>query len=805
MNARLLGIVALCLLAAHDLTAQIIKPNLTVTSLTPPSSVKAGTTVKVGIKVKQHKILTSSAACKAGIYLSPDSKITTKDTLIGVASVPKLGYQATASGTVSCGIPNGAAQGTCYIGAIVDYTGVVAETSESDNTKAVKVTCISRKPDLIITALASSRTVLTSGQKADFTTTVKNQGEVTSSSSAVVYYYLSVGDTVLNTGDRLVGSGKISALAVNSSAPFKHTVTIPSAITGTNICYLIAKVNAATLELSTGNNERTIPVTSKPVPDQTARFTLNGDSAADYMGYSVSSAGDVNGDGYDDIIAGARGDDNNGTDSGSARIYDGHTGGVIRTLYGDSAGDTFGFSVAGVGDVNGDGFDDVLVGAPLDDNNGASSGMARLFSGRNGAILRSHNGFSAGDYFGYSVSGAGDVDGDGYDDYIVGAPLRYTNAGQAYTYSGRTGALLLTLSGGSNDRLGHAVSGAGDIDQDGFDDVIVGAPYDTPGSGLTSAGSAYVYSVKKRSLLAWFKGDTASDLLGFSVAGAGDINKDGYPDVAIGVPYDDLRGTNSGSVRVYSGQNLQLLRILYGYAAGDLMGYRVSGAGDVNGDGHDDIIGGAPTADPRGSSSGRAIVMSGKNGAILFDFVGETAGDYLGFSVASIGDTNYDGLPDLVVGAYGDDNNGSASGSVRVFQSSGLSGVARTRTYGHACQSSSNNLPRINCDDPVLGQNIRLRLSAAPAATTASINLAVSRSSLTLAPMGAPGCTAWVLPLASLKYTTLTDGTAQLASVTPNNNNLIGVNLYAQWWMLDAKANALGLIVSKGLQLTIGK
>ncbi len=799
------GVTALCLLTAPGLQAQLIKPNLTVDALTPPSSVKAGTTVPVYVRVKQHNILTSSGACKTGIYLSANSSITTSDQLIAVVGVPKLGYQATAAGTLNVYIPTTAANGTCYIGAIVDYQGVVAESNESDNTKAVQVTCISLKPDLTPTALASSSTTLTPGAKVEFTTTVKNQGEVTSSSSASVSYYLSVGDTVLNTGDQLLGSFKISALAVNSSTPFKHTVTIPSTMVGTNICNLIARVNAATLELSTTNNERTMLVTPNPVPDQNARFTFNGDAAADYMGYSLASAGDVNGDGYDDIIAGARGDDNNGADSGMARIYDGRTGAVIRALNGDSAGDNFGFSVAGVGDVNGDGFDDVLVGAPTDDNNGANSGMARLFSGRNGAVLRTINGTSAGDDFGYSVSGAGDVDGDGYDDYIVGAPLRNSASGSAYVYSGRTGATLLTLGGSSGDRLGHSVSGAGDIDQDGFDDVIVGAPYDTPGSGLTSAGSAYVYSVKKRTRLAWFKGETAGDLLGFSVAAAGDTNKDGFPDVVIGVPYDDPRGSESGSARVYSGQNLQPLRILYGNAAGDYMGYRVCGVGDVNGDGHDDFIGGAPAADPRGTSSGRAVVMSGKDGTILFDFVGETVGDLLGFSVASLGDINSDGLPDLVVGAYGDDNNGANSGSVRVFQSSGLAGVARTRAYGHACPSSGNQLPRISCDDPVLGQNIRLRLSSAPAATTASLNLALARSSLDLAPMGAPGCTAWVLPLASLKFTTLTEGTAQLASVTPNDVKLVGVSLYAQWWMLDAKANGLGMIVSKGMQLTIGR
>ena len=142
-------------------------------------------------------------------------------------------------------------------------------------------------------------------------------------------------------------------------------------------------------------------------------YTFDGDSAGDELGRSVSGAGDVNGDGFDDLIVGFRG----------ARVFSGADGSIIYTFHGDSAGDQFGYSVSGAGDVNGDGFDDLIVGAQGDDNNGTTSGSARVLSGVDGSILYTFNGDSASDWFGNSVSGAGDVDGDGYADLIVGAFL----------------------------------------------------------------------------------------------------------------------------------------------------------------------------------------------------------------------------------------------------------------------------------------------------------------------------------------------------------------------------------------------
>ncbi len=123
-------------------------------------------------------------------------------------------------------------------------------------------------------------------------------------------------------------------------------------------------------------------VVAAPARGQTILFTFDGDSAGDFFGISVSGAGDVNADGFADLIVGANGDDNNGTRSGSARVFSGLDGSILFTFDGDSAGDRFGTSVSGAGDVNGDGFADLIIGAHLDDNNGTDSGSARVISPR---------------------------------------------------------------------------------------------------------------------------------------------------------------------------------------------------------------------------------------------------------------------------------------------------------------------------------------------------------------------------------------------------------------------------------------
>ena len=399
-------------------------------------------------------------------------------------------------------------------------------------------------------------------------------------------------------------------------------------------------------------------------------FRIDGALANDLAGFSVAGAGDVNGDGRDDVIVGAPFAGNNGrTASGSAYIvYGSNTptnldlaalGASGFRIDGAAANNFAGRSVAGAGDVNGDGRDDVVVGAEGADNNGrANSGSAYVVYGSSStpaapidlAALGSGgfqiDGAAAIDEAGYSVAGAGDVNGDGRDDVIVGAPLADNNgrhsSGSAYIVYGSDtptnvdlfalGADGFRIDGAADlDFAGWSVAGAGDVNGDGRDDVIVGAPF-AGNNGRTASGSAYiVYGSNTPTNLdlaalgasgSRIDGAAAVDQVGYSVAGAGDVNGDGRDDVIVGARIADHNGrANSGSAYVLYGAsmptNVDLAALgagdfrIDGALANDLAGFSVAGAGDVNGDGRDDVVVGAPEADNNGPSSGSAYLIMG--------------------------------------------------------------------------------------------------------------------------------------------------------------------------------------------------
>ncbi len=393
-------------------------------------------------------------------------------------------------------------------------------------------------------------------------------------------------------------------------------------------------------------------------------LVFSSEIVADGFGYKVSGVGDVNNDGFDDLIIGAYSNDSGGTDAGRAYVYSGQSGNLLFTFTGEAAGDAFGVSVSGAGDVNNDGFDDLIVGAPLNAFAGLDAGRAYVYSGQDGSLLYTFTGEAAEDYLGSSVSSCGDVNNDGFDDFLIGSS-RWEN-GRAYVYSGQSGTLIYTLiSQESEDLFGRNVAGAGDVNNDGIDDFIIGANLDS--NGGFRAGRAYIYSGLNGNLLYTFTGEAAGDQFGFSVSEAGDVNNDSFDDLIVAAIFNDASGTNSGRVYVYSGIDGQLLHIFTGYARGDLLGWSVSGAGDMNKDGFDDIIVGAPGQDAFGHRTGQAYVYSGQSGDLLYTYTGEEAEDAFGVSVSNGGDMNDDGINDLIVGAHTRSRGGSQPGWVYVF------------------------------------------------------------------------------------------------------------------------------------------
>jgi hypothetical protein len=293
--------------------------------------------------------------------------------------------------------------------------------------------------------------------------------------------------------------------------------------------------------------------------DQTPDAVLVGEVAGDRFGAAVGSAGDVDGDGYADVIVGAPGSDAGGAGAGAGRVYVYRGGPPPFDttpdwiLDGAAAADAFGTVAGGAGDVNGDGFGDVLVGAPGYDFLSADVGGLFVYYGgpgptfdpiANGTIA----GAGAGDALGGGGAGVGDVNGDGYADVVAGAPLDDTvasNAGAAYVFLGGSGAgfdvvadaTLLGEAGG--DHFGASVAWAGDVDADGYDDVLVGAPYNDAGG--VHPGRAYVFRGGSGASFdpaadGTLTGVGADGLFGAAVASAGDVDGDGDDDLVVGAP-----------------------------------------------------------------------------------------------------------------------------------------------------------------------------------------------------------------------------------------------------------------------------
>ncbi len=532
-------------------------------------------------------------------------------------------------------------------------------------------------------------------------------------------------------------------------------------------------------------------------------FVIKGVARDDESGVAVDGSGDFNGDGFADLLIGARSADANGGNSGAAYLVygsagkfpavfsldaiNGDNGSILR---GAAAGDRVGVAVSGGGDLNGDGLSDALLGARAADPNGSLSGegyavlgtasaptVLELSSldGGSGFVLQ---GSAPQDFAGRSIRSAGDVNGDGYGDLIIGAagadaeavpsgPADLGLGGRSYVVFGQqdgvaaprsldalaVGEGFAILGATRRDQSGFAVDGAGDVNGDGYDDLLVGAYLSDPHG--SASGSSYLIfggpdvgasgpvalSLLGRSGGAAgleFKGIAAGDQSGRAVAGLGDVNGDGFADLLIAAPQADAAGEDSGESYVVFGDpalgafpsfNLDGLGGARGFAISgvnplDAAGFAVSAAGDVNADGYDDILIAARDADPNGDGSGEVYLLyggdevgvGGKLDLFSLHFSqglllrGVAAGDGAGTSVGDVGDFNGDGYDDVIIGALGADPGGArdAGESYLVFGFDSLGRVTHQGGPGDDVLSGSGELAAADVMVGGLGSDVLL-------------------------------------------------------------------------------------------------
>ena len=449
----------------------------------------------------------------------------------------------------------------------------------------------------------------------------------------------------------------------------------------------------------------------------TPAWMAEGDQAYAEFGLAVSGAGDVNGDGYSDVVVGAHGYDNGQTDEGKVWLYYGSPSNLSTTAgwtaESDQAGAQFGWSVSTAGDVNGDGYGDVLVGAPYYDNGETDEGMVFVYhgsaSGLSAAAWTAESN-QASACFGFSASAAGDVNGDGYDDVIIGA-LYYDNGevdeGRAFVWYGSAAGLGANGTPGNADwtaesdqanaYFGKSVSTAGDVNGDGYSDIIVGAYcYD---NSQTDEGRAYVYlgsSSGLSSTPAWVaENNSAGSWFGASVSTAGDVNGDGFSDVIVGAWRFSNPETYEGRVYVYHGSESGLSSTpnwsVESNHALAWFGWPVACAGDVNGDGYSDVLVGASGYDNPETDEGRVFLYLGSSTGLppTFSWSAESnqANAEFGWAASTAGDVNGDGYADVIAGAHYYDDGQSDEGNAFLYLG-GPTGPASTPIWIGQCDQA---------------------------------------------------------------------------------------------------------------------
>ncbi|MDA0372413.1 MAG: integrin alpha [Planctomycetota bacterium] len=537
---------------------------------------------------------------------------------------------------------------------------------------------------------------------------------------------------------------------------------------------------------------------------QSPLLTYHGTQDGSRYGHVVCAAGDINGDTRNDFAVGAPFHDPNPEDwdAGILQIVSGAGGRRLREYRGDHFEEGAGYAITNIGDVDGDGLDDISYHEL--DGRFRYRGAFHVFSAA-GRRLWHVDGELGYDYTGRALAGLGDLDGDGYGDIAVGEPGRDdngNNSGRVRIFSGKARTPIHTLVGARGDEAGSALARAGDVDGDGYADLLIGLPRaDQP--GRSDCGAIQLVSGKSGMVLLTVYGTTAGERLGTSLDGNADVNGDGTPDFIGGSPN---AASSAGKATVYDGATGAVLYTFNGAAAGDSFGKSVA-LGYVNGDGAADAIVGAPGVDgAAGADAGQASIYSGADGSTLHTMDGQSAGAEFGFSVDDVGDCDLDGFVDVAVGAPGNVVNGVAVGSAYVYSFGGAITPARVYYVGAGCRGTDRlRQPRLDLlGRPAIGKAYEATLTGAVAGTAVALNLGIGWNQ-SLGAL-APDCTLLAFPMESFGSTTDSEGATRLTpfAAIPNSSALVGIEVAHQWVCIDATGNSLGATLTNSGVIRIG-
>jgi len=403
-----------------------------------------------------------------------------------------------------------------------------------------------------------------------------------------------------------------------------------------------------------------------------AALRIPGDAPRGELGFRFGAPRDADGDGIADIAAGARFTDIRGNQEGTASVWSTGDGRRLARREGDVEAGLFGQTALIGPDADADGFPDVIASAPNGRIDGTYRGVVSAFSPRSGRVIWRREGEPYLN-FGWHAALLGDVDGDGVEDVIAGATATDT-PGKAHVLSGRDGSTLHTfVSTGANDLFGWHVSRAADLDLDGKADVLVGAPSAKAPGGGPAVGAVFAFSIADGHVIRSWHGSIPDGEFGQVVCALGDLDGDGTGDVGIGTPCrapPEAPASLPGEASVFSGRSGERLQHWTGKTAGELYGRIVADAGDIDGDGTRDVAVGAPWhSAPGREKAGRFEVRSGKSGEVIARVEGDRTDGWLGWHIEAgerLGPSRRHGL---VVSALRSEEGGvPAAGAIIVYE-----------------------------------------------------------------------------------------------------------------------------------------